>query len=364
MGALGDRAESRRAPRHRRVRQRRRVRPRRPSSNRDGSCESPRAHSPRSSPRPAASLRRPAGPARRSARDDRRRAPRDPSADRRGPAIASTKSTEVRRRHAGVAAVLVDLVGGRLDQRERCAGSSRMAQRRLDHQRVRRTDGKYPAGLACLVPADQVENDLHASLTCSRGATPRPGNRLPCRKGMCKHVWRRNRGRTGDHSAEGQRARRPQAHRAQAPGRLARGCRVERASGETCTGQRSAIAAERRHDGAARSTRPCAAACWRGRATRSSRSPISRRARRCGWPTAGASNASLRRQPAVSASTTRMVRATVMSCAGARPRRHRETDRHDALRTPSRLRGAARQLPQRRHRADRHRGLDRTARMS
>ena len=63
------------------------------------------------------------------------------------------KVTEVRRRHPGIAAVLIDLVRGRLDQRERCAGTPRVAQRRLDHQRMRRTDGKYPAGLARLVAA-------------------------------------------------------------------------------------------------------------------------------------------------------------------------------------------------------------------
>ena len=74
---------------------------------------------------------------------------------------AMDKVTEVRRLHAGIAAVLIDLVRGRLDQRERRAGPPGMEKRRLDHQGMRRAYGKHAARLACLVTRDQVENGFH-----------------------------------------------------------------------------------------------------------------------------------------------------------------------------------------------------------
>ena len=74
---------------------------------------------------------------------------------------AMDEVAEVRRLHAGIAAVLVDLVRGRLDQREGRAGPSRMDERRLDHQGMRGANGKHAARLACLVTCDQVENGLH-----------------------------------------------------------------------------------------------------------------------------------------------------------------------------------------------------------
>ena len=57
---------------------------------------------------------------------------RDPGRPRR----AVDELAEVRRPHPGVAAVLIDLIGGRLDEHG-LAGAARLAHRRLEHQRVR-----------------------------------------------------------------------------------------------------------------------------------------------------------------------------------------------------------------------------------
>ena len=171
MGALGDRAEPRRALRHRRVRQRRRIAG---AGHRaiEMDLAKARAHIVRD--HHLGPLHRLVGrqvlpgvrPEMIAAEHDALHRQTGAAGNRRD------KVAEVRRRHPGIAAVLIDLIGGRLDQRKRCAGAPRVAQRRLDHQRVRRADGKYPAGLACLVPADQVEDDPHASLTCSAAQRP------------------------------------------------------------------------------------------------------------------------------------------------------------------------------------------------
>ena len=62
-----------------------------------------------------------------------------PHADAIGDTV--NKVTEVRRLHAGIAAVLVDLVRGRFNQRERCARAQRVKKRRFDHQGMGGTYG-------------------------------------------------------------------------------------------------------------------------------------------------------------------------------------------------------------------------------
>ena len=81
---------------------------------------------------------------------------------------AMDKVAEARRFHAGVAAILIDLVGRRLDQRERRSGPQDMAKRRHDHQRMRGADGKYAARLAGLVTRDEVEDGLQFMLSAIR----------------------------------------------------------------------------------------------------------------------------------------------------------------------------------------------------
>ena len=66
-------------------------------------------------------------------------------------AIGNTiQVTEVGRCHAGIAAVLVDLVRGRFDQRERCARLPGMEERRLDRQRMREHTENSPHGSPAL----------------------------------------------------------------------------------------------------------------------------------------------------------------------------------------------------------------------
>ena len=83
---------------------------------------------------------------------------------------AMDEVAEVRRRHAGIAAVLVDLVGGRLDQRERRIVSQGMRQRRLDRQRVRGTYGIHSPASAGPVARNPFENRLHLRDAGSAGA--------------------------------------------------------------------------------------------------------------------------------------------------------------------------------------------------
>src|ERR1700738_453550 len=71
--------------------------------------------------------------------------------------------TKAGRLHAGIASLLIDLVGGGFDQRERRTAAQGVQQRRLDHQRMRRADGIDAARLACLVMRDEVENGFHDS---------------------------------------------------------------------------------------------------------------------------------------------------------------------------------------------------------
>src|SRR6516225_1758429 len=75
---------------------------------------------------------------------------------------AMDEVAEAHRRHAGIAALLIDLVRGRFDQRERRARTPGVKQRRLDHQRMRGAHGKHAAGLARLVPRDAIDNGPHA----------------------------------------------------------------------------------------------------------------------------------------------------------------------------------------------------------
>ncbi len=66
-------------------------------------------------------------------------------------------------RHTGIAAVLIDLVAGRLDQHHAHIGLQRVDESRLDDQRMGRTDRIYAASLAGLVPGDQIEHRLHGN---------------------------------------------------------------------------------------------------------------------------------------------------------------------------------------------------------
>ncbi len=74
---------------------------------------------------------------------------------------APDQVAEVGRPHAGIAAILVDLVAGRLDQ-GRAAIRHRLSQRRLDHQRMRRAHRGDADGLAGLTPASQRQQGLRA----------------------------------------------------------------------------------------------------------------------------------------------------------------------------------------------------------
>ena len=68
---------------------------------------------------------------------------------------------ERRRPPAGIAAVLVDLVGGRFDQHVTAPGV-RVLQSGRQHQRMRRADGGNTEQLAGAVAPHQLEQHLHA----------------------------------------------------------------------------------------------------------------------------------------------------------------------------------------------------------
>jgi hypothetical protein len=70
---------------------------------------------------------------------------------------------ELLRLDAGVAAILVDLVRGRLDQHARAVGE-RLLERRLEHERVRRADRRDPARHAALLLAHDVGQ--HGAAAC------------------------------------------------------------------------------------------------------------------------------------------------------------------------------------------------------
>src|SRR5690606_38276088 len=93
--------------------------------------------------------------------------PRRVEADLGGDAV--DECDEVGRGHAGVAAVLVDLVAGRLEQDEGQAGALRMAQRGLDDDGVGRADRGHAAGDALLVARDQVLENVHGKRTSGEG---------------------------------------------------------------------------------------------------------------------------------------------------------------------------------------------------
>ncbi len=67
---------------------------------------------------------------------------------------------EVPRRHAGVAAELVDLVGRGFDQHGGF-GAQAFAERRAQYDRMRGADRVDADRLACLVAADEFENGFH-----------------------------------------------------------------------------------------------------------------------------------------------------------------------------------------------------------
>ena len=73
-----------------------------------------------------------------------------------------TSVGEVGGAQAGVAAVLVDLVGGRLDQQQAAVGVG-LAGGGLDDQRVRGADGGDPDGLAGAVARDEVAQRVGGS---------------------------------------------------------------------------------------------------------------------------------------------------------------------------------------------------------
>ena len=73
---------------------------------------------------------------------------------------AVQEAHEVRGPHAGVAAELVDLVRGRLDE-QRGAGGLRLAHRALDDRRMRGAQRPDAGGLAARIPRDDVLQRLH-----------------------------------------------------------------------------------------------------------------------------------------------------------------------------------------------------------
>ncbi len=66
------------------------------------------------------------------------------------------------RGHAGVAAVLIDLVRGRLDQHKGRGVLRGVPESRLNHQWMGGADGSDADALAHFVPGDDVADDLHA----------------------------------------------------------------------------------------------------------------------------------------------------------------------------------------------------------
>ena len=88
------------------------------------------------------------------------------------------------RSHAGVAAELVDLVRGRLDEHPLSVPLS-LAQCGLDDERVRGTDGVDPLAAAGLVPLEELLEGLHeagstgASGCSDRSSAPPSASRMP-----------------------------------------------------------------------------------------------------------------------------------------------------------------------------------------
>ncbi len=70
--------------------------------------------------------------------------------------------------HAGIAAFLIHLVRGGFDQRH-ASRAVCQAQRRLEHQGVRRAHGVDPLGHAGLVPANKVQHRIHVG--CPTGGS-------------------------------------------------------------------------------------------------------------------------------------------------------------------------------------------------
>ena len=101
---------------------------------------------------------------------------------------ASDEIAELRGLHAGIAAVLIDLVRRRLNQRERNLVPGGVNEGCFNHKRMRGTHGKDAARLSGLVPRDAFDHRLHfssgasASRTAAAHASPsatslsRPGN--------------------------------------------------------------------------------------------------------------------------------------------------------------------------------------------
>src|SRR5262245_33181360 len=94
------------------------------------------------------------------------------------------EAAEVVRRHTGVAAVLIHLIAGRLDE-ERRAARLRLLHRRFDHERVRRAQRIHAHRGTPLVPADDVEQRLHAessgcsaSINAASSASAMPAMRI------------------------------------------------------------------------------------------------------------------------------------------------------------------------------------------
>ncbi len=74
---------------------------------------------------------------------------------------AKHELAKIVRRHSRIAAILIDLVAGRFDQRDRPLRFKYIQQRRFDDQRMGRTHRNNTAGLAALVTRDQIEHGLH-----------------------------------------------------------------------------------------------------------------------------------------------------------------------------------------------------------
>src|SRR5262249_32480576 len=84
---------------------------------------------------------------------------------------AGDKIAEHRGLHAGIAAILVDLVRGRLDQNERGLVADGVNKGCFNHQRMRGAHGKDAARLSGPVPRDAVEHRFHFSSGASESRT-------------------------------------------------------------------------------------------------------------------------------------------------------------------------------------------------
>src|SRR5437868_739866 len=90
---------------------------------------------------------------------------------------AAHEGHEIHGRHARVAAVLVDLVAGRLEQHECICMFQSMPQSGLDDDGMRAADGRHADGVTLLVARDEILHRVHAPASgAGAGAAGRSGS--------------------------------------------------------------------------------------------------------------------------------------------------------------------------------------------